>query len=139
VRLSLVPAGKDHFVRLRCEGPITLRPWEPPRDPFRELLGPYCFTRNVLLDLEKADGIDTSGVSWLMIEHEKFQQLGGRLILYGIPPTVTQILDFLHLTPRLSVAPTEEAAMAMALGQREPAGEPESRLQIRPSPEPLSV
>jgi anti-anti-sigma factor len=85
----------------------------------QELLGPQCFGHKVLLNLEKAVGIDTSGVSWLMHTHKRFAGAGGRLIVCGIPPVVAEVLDLLRLTDLIDVAPTEADGRDVALGRAE--------------------
>lgn len=117
MKLTLLPLQNDELVRVRCDGPMSIDSRGPHDEPLRELLGPYCFTLKVLLDLEKVQTVDTAGLSWLLRDHKKFQESGGKLILYNVPPIVTQVLDFLRLTPHLPIAPTEEAAREMALGE----------------------
>jgi anti-anti-sigma factor len=131
MKLTLLPLQNDDVIRIRCDGDLSLRGLASGRDPLEAVLGPRYFGQKVLLDLEKAQSIDTSGVSWLMRLQERFRQANGRLVLYGIPPRVAQTLDFLRLTPLLTTAPTEAAALARTRegppaagkdGLREPAG-----------------
>ena len=117
MKLSLLPLQNDDLVRVCCDGTVSLDGHGPEADPLEELLGPYCFTLKVLLDLEKVDTIDTTGLTWLIRNHKKFQESGGRLVLYNVPPLVIQVISFLRLTPHLPIAPTEEAAREMALGE----------------------
>jgi anti-anti-sigma regulatory factor len=69
-----------------------------------------------LLSLERTQNIDTSGIAWLMRSSQRFGQSRGSFVLYLVPPTVTDILDFLRLTPLLRIAANEPAAREMALG-----------------------
>lgn len=111
MKLTLLPLRGDNVIRVRCEGNVTLRGQEGGGDPLEALVGPRCFSQTVLFDLEKAQGIDTSGISWLMRTHDRFRQSGGRLVLLAMPPLVTQALDFLHLTAQLTTAANEAAAL----------------------------
>lgn len=131
MKLALLPLQNDDVVRVQCDGNVGLESRSPQDDPLRELLGPYCYTLKVLLDLEKVQSVDTTGLTWLIQEHKKFQQAGGKFILYSVPPLVTQVLDFLRLTPHLPIAASEEAAREMALGEPAVVG-----LRTEPEPEP---
>lgn len=101
--------------RIRAEGDI--RSVEEPRDPrdLHELLGPSCYRRKVLLDLQDAPNIDSSGVSWLVHLHKGFRRAGGMLILHSAPPTVLAVLRLLGMDQRLLLAADERAACALAL------------------------
>jgi anti-anti-sigma factor len=114
MNLTLSPLQNDEVIRVRCDGDVTLRGAASGGDPLEALLGPRSFGQKVLLNLEKAQGIDTSGVSWLLGLQERFRQANGRLVLVALPPRVTQTLDFLRLTGLLTTAPTEAAGVACA-------------------------
>jgi anti-anti-sigma regulatory factor len=120
MKLSLLPLQNDNVLRVRCEGMLTLRGQEGTADPLQTLLGPHCSSHKVLLNLERAQGTETSGISWLMRTNDRFAQSRGMLVLYAVPPVVGDILDFLRLTPLLHVAPGEAAALDMALADGEP-------------------
>jgi anti-anti-sigma factor len=133
MNLTLLPLQNDEVIRIRCDGDVTLRGLASGSDPLEALLGPRYFGQKVLLNLEKAQAIDTSGLSWLLRVQDRFRQSNGRLVLVALPPRVTQMLDFLRLTPLLTTAPTEAAALASAAegppaagknGPREPGGQP---------------
>jgi anti-anti-sigma factor len=114
MKLTLLPLQNDEVIRLRCDGMVSVRGLNGQDDPLQALLGPHCYCHKVLLNLERAEGIDTTGLSWLMRTHERFNQAHGTLVLFGIPPTVGDILDFLRLTPLLRVASAEAAALDLA-------------------------
>ena len=133
MKFTLLPLQNDDVIRIRCDGELTLRGLASGTDPLEALLGPRYFGQKVLLNLEKAQGIDTSGVSWLIRVQDRFHQSNGRFVLFAIPPRVTQTLDFLRLTPLLQTAVTEAAALALTAagpeaveenGPREPAHGP---------------
>jgi anti-anti-sigma factor len=68
----------------------------------------------VLLNLEQANYMDTAGVGWLIQRHKKFQDAGGRLVLYSVPPLLDQMFQLLHLPAVLHVAGDESAARQLA-------------------------
>jgi hypothetical protein len=117
MKLTLLPLQNDDVIRVRCEGPISLRELgSGATDPIQTLLGPHCYSHKVLLSLERTQTIDTSGIAWLMRSAHGFGQARGAFVLYAVPPTVTDVLDFLRLTALLRIAANEPAAREMALG-----------------------
>jgi hypothetical protein len=65
MKIRLCSEESAGVCRIRAEGEI--RSIEEPRDlrMIEEMLGPKCYRRKVLLDLQEAAHIDSSGVSWL--------------------------------------------------------------------------
>jgi anti-anti-sigma factor len=102
--------------QIRAEGEI--RSVEEPRDPrdLQELLGPSCYRRKVLLDLQDVPHIDSSGVSWLVHLHKSCRASGGVLILHSVPPTILAVLKLLGMDQFFNMAADEGAARIQALG-----------------------
>ena len=102
--------------QIRAEGEI--RSLEQPRDlgNIEEILGPRCYRRPILLDLQHAPHIDSSGVSWLVHFHKCSQTAGGMLILYSVPPGVMAVLKLLGMHEYFNLVADERAARALALG-----------------------
>jgi anti-anti-sigma factor len=100
----------------RAEGEI--RSVEEPRDlrDIEEILGPRCYRRKVLLDLQDSPHIDSSGVSWLVHFHKTSQIAGGMLILHSVAPGVMAVLKLLGMHQYLNLVADERAARALALG-----------------------
>ena len=107
MKLTMLPLQKDDVIRIRTEGQISHREVE---DPLLALLGPNCFTHRVVLNLDRAPGISTSGLCWLVGSQKRFDQEGGKLVMTGVPPVVLDVLDFLRLTPMLHIAADEQEA-----------------------------
>jgi anti-anti-sigma regulatory factor len=110
MKLTMLPLQKDDVIRIRTEGQIGQREVE---DPLLALLGPNGFTHRVLLKLDRASGINTSGLCWLVESQKRFDHAGGKLVLTGVPPVVLDVLDFLRLTPMLHIAADEQEACKM--------------------------
>jgi anti-anti-sigma regulatory factor len=114
MKLTLLPLQNDDVIRVRCEGLVSLRGLDRDSEPLQTLLGPHCASHKVLLNLDRAQGIDTSGIVWLIRAGDRFRQAGGVLVLFSLPPTVSDVLAFLRLTPLFRIAPGEAAALEMA-------------------------
>ncbi len=113
MKLTLLALEKDDLLRIACEGSIA-RLLDQDRDPLRDLLGPHCYSRRVLFNMERVQAVDTSGITWLLTVVERFTRDNGRVVFFGVPPIVTQVLDFMRLTDTLPLAASEQAAAAMA-------------------------
>jgi anti-anti-sigma factor len=114
MQLTLLPLQPDDVLRLRLDGPITLRFAGPEAEPLQTLLGPNCYGHKIELDCEGAQCIDTSGLSWLTRLTHNFRAAGGTLVLRHVPPTVLDVFRFLGLGSFFGVAP----------GQPHPEGRP---------------
>jgi anti-anti-sigma factor len=114
VKLILV-ADEGDLVRVACEGQITQMVSQG-NEPMANLLGLGCFSRKVLLSLEKTTFINSSGISWLLICHKHFSQAGGLLVVHSVPPLVAQVLQFVRLPSIMQFAADEAAARTVALG-----------------------
>lgn len=103
--------------RLECEGEITQVGFAPGLDPLTKLLGEGCYNSKVLLNLEKATFLDSSGVGWFVHLQKKFNEAGGRIVLHSIPPMLNQVLRLLRMQTVLHLAEDEAAALALLRGE----------------------
>src|SRR5262249_45999204 len=87
MKLTLV-SDDGGVLLVRCEGQVGQRRFQADGTPLENLLGPDCYHRPVLLNLERTDWIDSSGISWLIVSHKRFLQCGGALVLHSLPPRV---------------------------------------------------
>jgi anti-anti-sigma factor len=117
MKLSVVSTSPD-LVRLQNEGDITQIDFRAGQDLLQELLGADCYARKILLNMEKTPYIDSAGVGWLVMCHKRFKEAGGKLIIHSIPPMVYQILKLLRMPTLLSIAESDAAAQALALGEK---------------------
>src|SRR5271166_1574194 len=113
MKLSLC-SEDPQFCRIQTEGEIRLS--DQPRDVnlIESLLGPSCYTRRILLDLQHTPYMDSSGVSWLLNIHKHCREAGGILVLYSIPPSIMAIFKLLHMDRYLNLVDDEQAAQVMA-------------------------
>jgi anti-anti-sigma factor len=116
----ILASDQQNVYRVACEGDITLSDFGVGRDPLQELLdSDYtdCFSRKVILNLEKAKYIDSSGVSWLIRLHKRFQEQGGMLVVHSIPPLIRNVLNLIRVDVVFHIAENEAAAKAMAVSE----------------------
>jgi anti-anti-sigma factor len=114
MKLRLRSEDAAGICQIGAEGEI--RSVEEPRDlrDIEELLGPQCYRRKVLLDLEDSPHIDSSGVSWLVHIHKSSQSGGGMLILHSVPPGVMAVFKLLGMQQYFNLVADERAARALA-------------------------
>jgi anti-anti-sigma factor len=109
MKLTLV--GRENgVIQLDCSGTITAFQAPEGVDMWLAALGLDGYSRTVLLDLSKADYLDSNGVSWLIIAHKYFVQAGGRLILHSLPRRLQDTVDLLRLPSILDIVANETAA-----------------------------
>ncbi len=112
MKLTYQPLKNDEVLRVVCEGLVSLR-GKPVAgsDPLLELLGPHAYRQRVILNLEKTDGIDTSGLVWLVRLVTRFGQAGGRLVVYGFSPNFRNTLEVLGMNGSIVTAASEQLAI----------------------------
>jgi anti-anti-sigma regulatory factor len=114
MKLTYRPLSNEEILRVVCEGQISTRGKPPSSEPLLELLGPHCYRQKVILNLERTDGTDTSGLMWLVRLATKFTQHGGRLIVYGFGPSFRNMLDVLGMIGTVSLVTSEQIAIETA-------------------------
>ncbi len=109
-----VLADERDCLHLQCAGEIILPEFQPAQDPLLPFLGEARYSRRILLNLERATMLDTSGVTWLVCVHSSCKGAGGVLVLHSIPPRVAMVLKLLHLNDVLITAADAAAARERA-------------------------
>ena len=107
------------MLHVRCEGNISQDGFTDEADPLRPLLASQGNPRQkVILDLERANFIDSSGIGWLLMWHKRLRENGGELIIHSVPPLIQQVLELVRLPKIIHVAPDAASARAYALGTK---------------------
>ena len=105
-------------VHVRCAGKISQDEFPDGSDPLEVLLaGHGGFGRRVLLNLEEATFIDSSGISWLLICHKHCLQERGCLVVHSVPPLVDHVVQLVKLPRIMHFARHAAEARAVALGE----------------------
>jgi hypothetical protein len=111
MKLSYRPLANEEVLRVACEGHVSVRGTPPGSEPLLELLGPHCYRQKVILNLERSDGVDTSGLMWLVRVATKFASGGGRLAVYNFSANFRNMLDVLGMSGTVAMATSEAAAI----------------------------
>ena len=109
-----VQVDESDSLLVQCAGEASLPDFRPENDPLVQLLGPQVYSHKLLLNMEKTNCLDTSGVSWLISCHERCQRAGGVLVLYAIPLRVRYVLQLLRMEHLLHTAADLASARALA-------------------------
>ncbi len=113
-----VRSDEAGFCRIQTEGDIRLSDQSGESRLVESLLGPNCYSRKILLDMQHTPYMDSSGVGWLVNLHKHCREAGGMLVLHSIPPSIMSILKLLRMDRHLNMVEDEQAARVMASGAR---------------------
>jgi anti-anti-sigma factor len=93
-QLSLL-SDQPPAVRMELSGAVSHE--QSTTDSFRHLGGQAIYSRKVMLDLSKCHYVNSGGVAWLLVQHRRFQEGGGKLILHSASPVVRQIFSLMKM------------------------------------------
>src|SRR4029077_16070227 len=119
IDMRIVESGQD-VVRVELVGRLSHDGWTEDFDPFAELVGDDVYSRKVLLNLQRSNYLDSSGVSWLLDSTQRFQKAGGALVLHSASPITTQFLKMMRMDLVLTLVPDEAAARQKVNGHEHP-------------------
>ena len=102
-------------VCLAISGVVSQRQTLANEEALTDLLGPDCYRRRVLLDLNDVSIIDSSGVGWLLGCHKRFGAAGGVMVLHSPSPLARQVLDTLKMHLVFKIAADATGARTLAL------------------------
>src|SRR4051812_36185590 len=88
MQLQVVSDDGDVAV-VACEGEISQVRFQAEGNPLGQALGAGRSGRKVILDLTRAEWMDSSGISWLVVTHKNYN-----LALCRLPEQVQQTLKF---------------------------------------------
>lgn len=86
------------------------------QEALSELLEGDGYRQTVLLDMSGVELVDSAGMSWLVVQHKRFCDAGGKLAVHSVPFTVMETLKVMRLDQVLNVAPSESEALQLIQG-----------------------
>jgi anti-anti-sigma factor len=103
-------------VEVAVAGPVTQAQVSVVDDPLVNLAGAEVYGRQILFDLRDTELIDTSGISWLLKNHRRAREGGGRLVLHSLPPVVDNVLKVLRMNQVFEIAADRTEALSLLEG-----------------------
>lgn len=91
-----------------------------PGDVLVDNLGAEVYAQRGLFDLSGSNYIDSRGISWLLVCHQRFKEHGGRLVLYGLPQLVMNVMLVVKMDKVFEIAATREEAIRRVKGELDP-------------------
>ncbi|EAQ80962.1 STAS domain-containing protein [Blastopirellula marina] len=104
-------------VQVAVSGRVTQDGSTRETEPISALIGLDAYQRTVLLNMQEADIIDSSGVGWLLTCHKRFNEANGKLIMFNMPQIVANVFKLMRLDSFFHIVANGEAAMRMAQGE----------------------
>lgn len=114
MKLTLVSRTPE-LTLLACEGHVTQSTLLAAGDPFEAVKPQVTSADSILLDLSKAQFIDSSGVGWMLRCHKHCKQAGGRIVFHSAPPLVRQTLELLQMGKVLHLAKDAKTGRGLLL------------------------
>ena len=110
MKLSRCSQQIDSSAHVATEGDVTGVKVTPFSEPMADLLGSSAHSQRIVLNLESARIIDSSGISWLVELNRRCCQAGGNLVLHSVTPAIIKVLRILRIDRYLRIAPNADAA-----------------------------
>jgi len=102
------------IVRFEASGKVTRDGWKGSTDPLVTAFGEEIYRQRCLLSLSRTLYIDSTGVEWLLIAHQRFCREGGMLILHSVTPATKQLLRVMRMDLVLHIVGDEREAIELA-------------------------
>jgi anti-sigma B factor antagonist len=115
MKLQLMSIERDGMVKIATQGNITSADIDAAGpNPLEQILGKNWFQSRVLLDMGDTQYIDSSAIGWLIGTARHLKDGSGSLVVYGIQPSVRQVLDLLKVGRVVPLVEDETAAKQVA-------------------------
>jgi anti-anti-sigma factor len=97
-------ATEDLWLHFELRGDVTYR---TPSTKGSEILEPLGLEsdpdRHLVLSLQHATSLDSSGIGWLLSLNRVLRQKDLRLVLYALPPIVERVVSMMRLNEAIPV------------------------------------
>ncbi|NLS93880.1 MAG: STAS domain-containing protein [Planctomycetaceae bacterium] len=118
MQLSL-RSDDGQVLRVDASGRINLAVLAEQQEALSELLEGRGYRQTVLFDMTGVELVDSAGMSWLVVQHKRFCDAGGKFAIHSVPFTVMETLKVMRLDQVLNVADSESEALKLVQGAPE--------------------
>lgn len=104
------------ILHVGADGRINMAVLTEQQEALSELLEGDGYSQTVLLDMSGVELVDSAGMSWLVVQHKRFCDAGGKFAVYSVPFTIMETLRVMRLDQVLNVAASESDALQLIQG-----------------------
>ncbi len=115
MQLSLRSDGGP-ILRVDASGRINMAVLAEQQEALSDLLEGSGYNQTVLFDMTGVELVDSAGMSWLVVQHKRFCDAGGKFAIYSVPFTIMETLKVMRLDQVLNVANNESEALQLVQG-----------------------
>lgn len=112
MRLKTV-SDNQTLLKIRAEGVILPGGLVSDECPMTDAFGTEVFKRQVVINFEQVETVNSAGIGWLINLHRTFEKAGGAVAVYCIPAMVRQTFRLVSLQRTIRVADDEASAIKM--------------------------
>jgi len=102
-----------------ASGRINMAVLTEQQEALSELLKDGGYGQTVLMDMAGVEVVDSAGMSWLVVQHKRFCDAGGKFAIHSVPFTIMETLKVMRLNQVLNVADSETEALQLVEGVSE--------------------
>ena len=114
-----VRSEEGPVLRVDVGGRINMAVLAEQQEALSELLEGNGYSRKALLNMSAVELVDSAGMSWLVVQHKRFCDAGGKLAIHSVPFTILETLKVMRLDQVLNVANNESEALQLVQGAPE--------------------
>ncbi len=111
-----VDSQSEEVVKVNVTGMVSLS-GETNVEPLEKLLGSAPYDKQIILNLDGADRIDSSGIGWLVTCHKRSSEGGGQLVIHSVQPMVANVLKTVRLDKFFNMVHNERQALEVLKGK----------------------
>ena len=104
------------ILHVDANGRINMAVLAEQQEALSELLEGDGYSQTVLLNMSGVELVDSAGMSWLVVQHKRFCDAGGKFAVHSVPFTVMETLRVMRLDQVLNVAASESEALQLIQG-----------------------
>ena len=106
-------------LHVQLSGRVNMAVLAEQQEALADLLEGGGYSQTVLLDLSGTELVDSAGMSWLVVQHKRVCDAGGKFAVHSVPFTILETLKVMRLDLVLNVANNESEALKLVQGASE--------------------